>query len=315
MEHPDLIEGHTRFSDAGVFRLRPDLAIVQTVDFFPPVVDDPRDYGRIAAANSLSDCYAMGGKPVTALQVAGFPSGKLDVSVLGEIFAGGAEKVLESGAVVVGGHTVTDSEVKYGLVVTGTIHPERVVSNSGARPGDRLVLTKSIGMGSVSTAIKNGKASDDAIARAVQQMATLNRDACDAMLELGAKGATDITGFGILGHGFELAEASRVTLRIAARRVPVFSDAEELARRGIVSGGAARNRQFLGERVRWLAKVDRALEALLYDSETSGGLLITIAADRAAELVARLRGKGHAAVADVGEVVRRGAAPIEVTGE
>lgn len=315
MEHPDLLEGHARFSDAGVFRLRPDLALVQTVDFFPPLVDDPRDYGLIAAANSLSDVYAMGGVPLTVLNVAGFPSGKLDIGILGDILAGGAEKVIEAGALVVGGHTVEDSEIKFGLAVTGTVHPERLVSNAGARSGDRLVLTKPIGMGSVTTAFKKNKVDDDTLRAAVDIMTSLNRDASELMTELGARGATDITGFGFLGHAFEMAESSGVTLRIDPSRVPVFPAATELAGRGLLSGGARRNREHLGDRILWKSQPGKALEELLYDSETSGGLLIALKPDAASTLVEQLVDKGHSYTCIVGEVVTRGAHAVEMTND
>ena len=312
MDHPDLIEGHARFSDAGVFRLRPDLALVQTVDFFPPIVDDPRDFGRIAAANSLSDCYAMGGKPVTALAIAGFPAKRLPTSILGEIFAGGAEKVLEAGAVILGGHTVEDTEIKYGLSITGTIHPDRVISNAGARPGEALVLTKPIGMGTVSTAIKRKAIHREVIQQAVEIMATLNRDASEAMKALGAKGATDITGFGLLGHGMEMAESSRVTLRLDPERVPLFPGAFDLAKRGLLSGGARRNRDYCGDRVHIDSGIDPVLIELLFDSETSGGLLVALPPDAARELVSRLATQGHSHATVVGEVVSRGAKAVEV---
>jgi selenide,water dikinase len=313
MDHPDLLEGHARFSDAGVFRVRPDLALVQTVDFFPPIVDDPRDFGRIAAANSLSDCYAMGGKPVTALNIAGFPSKKLPASVLGEIFAGGAEKVLEAGALIVGGHTVEDAEVKYGLAVTGTIHPDEIISNAGARAGDALVLTKPLGMGTISTAIKRGALEPEVIREAVETMAMLNRDASDAMKALGARGATDITGFGFLGHGCEMAASSGVTLRIDASRVPLFPGVLALARRGFLSGGAASNRDHSGDNVVISPGIDRALADLLFDSETSGGLLIAIEPAAAEEIVKRLRDRGHAHAAVIGAVLERRQAHIEVS--
>jgi selenide,water dikinase len=315
MEHPDLIEGHARFSDAGVFRLRPDLALVQTVDFFPPLVDDPRDFGRIAAANSLSDVYAMGGTPVTALNIVGFPSGKLDTSILGEILAGGAEKVLEAGAVIVGGHSVRDTEIKYGLAVTGTVHPDRVVSNAGARPGDLLVLTKPLGMGSVSTAIKKGKASPELIAAALEVMKRLNREPSRLMVELGARGATDITGFGLLGHAYEMAESSRVTLVIDPSRVPCLPGALELAARGMASGGAASNRRFLEPHITWRGEVDPPLKEILLDSETSGGLLIALHPGKADELVRRLRDLGHERAGIVGEVRERGRRALEIVSE
>ena len=312
MDHPDLLEGHARFSDAGVFRLRPDLALVQTVDFFPPIVDDPFDYGRIAAANSLSDCYAMGGQPVTALVVAGFSSKKLPVSVLGEIFRGGAEKVLEAGAVLVGGHTVEDAEIKYGLAVTGTVHPDEISSNAGARPGDLLVLTKPLGMGTISTAIKRRAIESSEEEQAIEVMATLNRDAAAEMRALGGRGSTDITGFGFLGHAHEMAASSGVTLRIESSHVPVFDGALDLAEQGHLSGGTGRNREYAGEDVSIGGGVSPLLVSLLFDSETSGGLLISIGAEAAGELVRRLRAKGHGYTAIVGEVIERGPRGIDL---
>jgi selenide,water dikinase len=312
MDHPDLLEGHAQFSDAGVFRLRSDLALVQTVDFFPPIVDDPRDFGRIAAANALSDCYAMGGRPITVLNVAGFPSKKLPISVLGQILAGGAEKVLEAGAVVVGGHTVEDAEVKFGLAVTGVIDPARLVSNAGARPGQTLVLTKPLGMGVVSTALKRGALADAEARSAIEIMATLNRDASEIMLALEATGATDITGFGFFGHAFEFAESSRVTLHIEAGRLPILPVALRLAREGGISGASKRNRAYAGVQTRSAPDMDPALEGLLFDSETSGGLLVALPADRADEMVRRLRERGHAETAIIGEVRTRGSHAVEV---
>lgn len=312
MSHPDLLEGHARFSDAGVFRLRPDLALVQTVDFFPPLVDDPHAYGQIAAANALSDCYAMGGRPITALNIAGFPRKKLDLSVLAEIFAAGATKVMEAGAVVVGGHTVDDSEIKYGLAVTGTVHPDHLVSNAGARAGDTLVLTKPLGMGSVSTAVKKGRIGADPLREAIRCMTTLNADASELMVALGARGATDITGFGLLGHAQEMARSSEVTLRIRVSDVPLFPGVLELARRNMVSGGARRNRQYLKSAVSWRTHAEPALQDLLYDSETSGGLLVSLPPSSVDEYVARLREKGHEHTSVVGDVVPSGEFPIEV---
>jgi selenide,water dikinase len=312
MTHPDLMVGFEHFSDAGVYRLRPDLAIVQTVDFFPPIVNDAADFGAIAAANALSDVYAMGATPITALSIVGFPDKELEMGVLGEILAAGARKVIEAGAVIVGGHSVTDAEIKYGLAVTGIVHPGRVIQNSGARAGDRLVLTKAIGMGSVSTAIKEGKLGEDAVRRAVAAMATLNRDARDLMVEHGARGATDITGFGLLGHARELAEASGVTVRLRARDVPVFQESPELARRGLLSGGARRNRKFIGDRVRIERGVPPELEELLFDSETSGGLLISLAPDAAEKLVEAMHARGREATRIVGDVVEKRAWDVEV---
>ncbi len=313
MSHPDLLVGHGQFSDAGVFRVRPDLAIVQTVDFFPPIVDEPRDFGRIAAANSLSDCYAMGGRPTTVLAVAGFPVKKLPTEVLGEIFAGGADKVVEAGAVIVGGHTVEDAEIKYGLAVTGTVHPDRFLSNAGARPGDALVLTKPLGMGTISTAINRGKISDDLIQHAVEIMATLNKDASEVMIELGAHGCTDITGFGLFGHAFEMSAASGVTLRIRADQVPLVPGVKDLADRGMLSGGVERNRSYVGEEIRLDGGVDARSVDLFFDSETSGGLLISLTPENADALVKRLREGGHSYTARIGEVEERGEKAILLT--
>jgi selenide,water dikinase len=312
MNHPDLLEGHVRFSDAGVFRLRPDLALVQTVDFFPPIVDDPRDFGRIAAANAISDCYAMGGRPVTVLNVAAFPSKKLPISVLGRILAGGAEKVLEAGAVVVGGHTVEGAEVMFGLAVTGVIDPARIVSNAGARPGQALVLTKPLGMGVVSTAVKRGTLAEPEVRAAIEIMATLNRDASEIMLALEATGATDITGFGFIGHAFELAESSQVTLHVESARLPIFPEARRLAAAGGISGASKRNRAYAGERTHCAPGLDPALEGLLFDAETSGGLLVALPASRAEEMVRRLHARGHTQAAVIGEVRTRGAHSVEI---
>ena len=295
-----------------MFRLRPDLALVQTVDFFPPVVDDPREFGRIAAANALSDCYAMGALPRTALNVVGFPRDKLPIEVLGEILAGGAEKVAEAGAVVVGGHTVEDREVKYGLAITGTIDPTVLVTNSGATPGDVLVLTKPIGTGSVATAIKKRKTGAQVASRAIAVMSTLNCDASSAMVDLGARSATDITGFGLLGHAMQLARSSGVTLKICSRDIPLLPGALELAQRGVVSGGVVRNREYVEGAASWDGDRDSALTSLLLDSETSGGLLIALGADEADQIVRRLREKGHPFTTVVGEVEADNGTPLRI---
>lgn len=312
MEHPDLIEGFDHFSDAGVFRLREDLAVAQTVDFFPPVVNDAEDFGRIAAANSLSDVYAMAATPITALSIVGFPSEDVEMSILGKILKAGAEKVLESGAVIIGGHSVVDSEIKFGLAVTGTVHPDKLIRNSGSRVGDCLVLTKPIGMGAISTAIKFGKLDDASIRQASDIMATLNRDASIAMVEYSAHGATDITGFGLLGHCREMAEASGVTIRLQAEEIPLFPGTLELARQKLLSGGSKRNRQFLGDRVQVETNVSTDLADLFFDSETSGGLLISVNPEKAADLVEDLRSRGHSFTKIVGKTVEKGRSCVEV---
>ena len=310
MSHPDLIVGAEHFSDAGVFRLRDDLALVQTTDFFPPLVDDPRAFGRIAAANSLSDCYAMGGRPITALNIAAFPDKELPAEVLVEILAGGAEKVLEAGAVVVGGHTIRDVEVKYGLAVTGIVDPRRLVTNAGARAGDVLVLTKPIGSGTLTTAAKKGLISEAELAECIAVMSALNKAACDAMLSHGAHAATDITGFGLLGHGHELAAASGAAIRIRTASVPLMTHALRLAREGCVTRAHKGTREYLGARLH-VAAVEDALVNLLADAQTSGGLLISLDSDAAERLLADLLRRGVSAAA-IGEVIRGEAGEVFV---
>ncbi|HEY3246442.1 MAG TPA: selenide, water dikinase SelD, partial [Phycisphaerae bacterium] len=247
--HPNLLVGTEHFDDAGVYRLSDTLAIVQTVDFFPPLVDDPFTFGQIAAANSLSDIYAMGGQPLTALNIVGFPDKELDAQILCDILCGGAERIEAAGAVIVGGHSVRDAEVKYGLAVTGTIHPDHVVTNGGAQPGDVLVLTKPIGSAQLTTAAKSGKITESDLAEAVAVMIELNAGACQAMLEVGVSAATDITGFGLLGHAFEMADASGTLLEIEAAKVPLMNLALQLARDGVLTRAEKSNRAHLGDRL------------------------------------------------------------------
>jgi selenide,water dikinase len=294
------LAGTTGFEDAGIFRLDPERALVQTVDFFPPIVDDPRWFGRIAAANSLSDVYAMGGKPITAMNIVGWPKA-LDIEILGEILAGGLEKVVEAGAVLCGGHTVTDTEIKFGLSVTGLVHPKKWWANSGARAGDVLFLTKPIGMGAIATAIKQGKASAEVAQAAMQQMAMLNKSACDAVFDLEVHGATDVTGFGLIGHGHEMAAGAGLTLQLRAKQIPVTVGALELAREGVYSGGSKRERGYLEGRVLVAPGVDDALVALMFDAETSGGLLLAVPAHLASTTEKRLRDVGTLSAAAVGE--------------
>lgn len=299
-EHPNLLAGVQGLEDAGVYRISDDRALVQTVDFFPPIVDDPRWFGRIAAANSLSDVYAMGGKALTGLNIVGWPK-KLDVSLLGEILAGGMDKLREAGAALCGGHSVTDSEIKYGLAVTGEVHPDRVWRNSGAHLGDLVLLSKPLGMGAVSTAIKKAKAGDDMIAAAMEQMAMLNKAAAEALADLQVHGATDVTGFGLLGHGCEMAEAAGLALHISAGQVPIFAGALELSRSGILSGGCARGRENLKGRVHLQSGVDAASADIMFDAETSGGLLIAVPENVAAAAQQRLADAGTPCSTIVGE--------------
>jgi selenide,water dikinase len=275
IEHPDLLAGTAGFEDAGIFRIDPERALVQTVDFFPPIVDDPRWFGRIAAANALSDVYAMGGRPLTALNIVGWPR-ELDVAILGEILAGGMDKLREAGVVLCGGHSVVDAEVKFGMSVTGVVHPERFWRNSGARAGDRVLLTKPVGMGAVATAIKKERVAPDVVQRAMEQMATLNAAAAGALAGVPVHAATDVTGFGLMGHGYEMADGAKLTLRLRARDVPVFEGALQLAEQGVLSGGCKRGRQNLEGKVRIAESVEAARADLFFDAETSGGLLVAV---------------------------------------
>ena len=276
--HPDLLVGLQTSDDAAVIRLSPDLALVQTVDFFAPVVDDPRAYGSIAAANSMSDVFAMGGEVLVALNIAAFPD-DLPGEILAEIFAGGAAKVAEAGGIVAGGHTVTDPEPKYGLSVTGTVHPERILTKAAARPGDAVFLTKPLGTGAITTAMKNGAASGEAATAAISSMSTLNLAAARTARGVGLHACTDITGFGLLGHGSEVATKSGVRLRLSAGAIPLLPGAYDLAAAGHLPGGLDRNRDHFAADpdagVSVAAGVDPVVEALLYDPETSGPLLLT----------------------------------------
>jgi len=290
-EHPDLLVGRGAGDDAGVVRVREDLALIQTVDFFTPIVDDPALFGRIAATNALSDVYAMGGVPLTAMNVVAFPRKTLPLEVLRDILRGGLDVIQEAGALLVGGHSIEDPELKYGLSVTGTVHPERVVTNAGALPGDRMILTKPIGTGVIATAIKRGQASPAVADEAVRWMTTLNRDAAEAIQEVGVHAATDVTGFGLLGHALELAAASRVTIEIRVSSVPLITGARDLAAQGLFPGGSVANRNFCQRALTLDAGVDSLLADLLADAQTSGGLLIAVAPDRADGLHAALDGR------------------------
>jgi len=292
-----------RAEDAGVFKLRDDLAIVQTVDFFTPIVDDPYQFGQIAATNSLSDVYAMGGRPLTALNIACFPNSTMDISVLREVLRGGLDKMHEAGVILVGGHTVDDPELKYGLAVTGIIHPDKVIHNGGARPGDRLILTKPLGTGIIGTAIKGGKAKEEAIARIVTSMSALNREASELMIETGINACTDITGFGLLGHASEMIEGSDVGIIINAATVPLFPEARELAETGMIPGGLHRNRDFRKDMIDIDDKVPQYLQDILFDPQTSGGLLIAVPEKKASKLLKELHTAGIKEATIIGKVV------------
>jgi selenide, water dikinase len=303
---PRLLVGRETFDDAGVFRVSDDLALVQTVDFFAPIVDDPYDFGQIAAANALSDVYAMGGQPLTALNIVAFPTKDLPLDVLTRILAGGQDKVHEAGAFIVGGHTVIDTELKYGLSVTGRAHPDFLLTNAGAKPGDQLILTKPIGNGILATAAKRGQLSPEQQIPMLEAMKTLNGLASRAALALGVRCATDITGFGLLGHLSHVARASKVTLRVALDSVPVFPRVREAVRAGFVTDGSKRNADYLRDLVLWKKGSDED-RAILHDPQTSGGLLVCVERSRAAEYLSRVAG-----AVLIGEVIDRGEVAIEV---
>lgn len=286
--------------DAAVYRLSDDLALVQTVDVFTPIVDDPYQYGAISVANALSDVYAMGARPLLALNIVGFPRGKLPMEILGEILQGGAAKAAEAGVLIVGGHSIDDPEPKYGLAVTGTVHPQRLITNAGGRPGDVLVLTKPLGLGVITTGIKQDKTPPEVADEAIRVMGVLNRAASEAMVEVGVSACTDITGFGLLGHLQEMAEASGTAARISAGQIPFLPQAHTLARQGAIAGGTVRNVEYLRDTVDYDERLDEQTRLLLADAQTSGGLLIAVAPQRLSLLDEALHRRGVAPVAHIG---------------
>jgi selenide,water dikinase len=313
-ERDDLLVGPQTMDDAGVVRLgaagAEGMCLVQTVDYFPPVVDDPYLYGAVAAANAISDVYAMGGQPLSALNLAGFPPGFSDEWMM-EIFRGGFDKVREAGAVLAGGHTVRSVEPQFGFAVTGLVHEKNVIDNEGAKAGDVLYLTKPLGMGSITSANRKGILSTEDLIKAGKVMATLNRDAAIAMVAAGAHAATDITGFGLVGHSYNIAKASNVTLRFDTLDLPLFPGALALAKDGIVSGGCARGRDAIGEYVATASGVDAAIADILFDAETSGGLLISIP-ESAETLLQDELAKLNVMVQRVGNVIPAGAHRIQL---
>ena len=311
MHDENLLVGPGTADDTAVYRLTDDLALLATVDFFTPVVDDPYLFGQIAAANALSDIYAMGGRPVFALNILCFPN-CLPPEVMGDILRGGADKVLEAGAVIAGGHTVTDDEPKYGLAVTGLAPPAGVITNAGALPGDVLVLTKPLGTGVVVAGLKGEIVDEDTINRAVESMRTLNRQAGEAMTRFGLKACTDITGFGLIGHAAEMARASGVSIVLQYGALPLLPGVEELARMGIIPAGAYNNRDYLATEVSLAAELDQAREMILFDPQTSGGLLIAVPGNRAGEFLADLHSRNVALARVVGRVVEKRSALITV---
>ena len=298
-----MLIGAESADDAGVYRISEDLALIQTLDFFPPVVDDPYDFGRIAAANALSDVYAMGGTPKTAMNIVAFPAQSMAVEVLRDILAGGIDILREAETVLLGGHSIVDEELKYGLSVTGFVHPRRVLANRGLLPGDCLVLTKPLGVGIVNTAVKGGLAEEETIRRVTTQMATLNRDAARVMADFAVSACTDVTGFGLLGHLAEMIAGTATRVRIDAGAVPVLPEARDFAAIGLVPAGAYKNREYRRSMVDMAEDFDPLLRDILFDPQTSGGLLIGLAEKQAPALVARLREAGVEAAAIVGQVV------------
>jgi selenide,water dikinase len=298
----NVLVGFDTADDAGVYKLTPECALVQTVDFFTPVVDDPYTFGAIAAANALSDVYAMGGRPVSALSILAWPA-KGDLDELGEILKGGAEKIHEAGCAVLGGHSIADNEIKFGYAVTGLIHPDRIKTNAGARPGDVLILTKRLGTGVISTALKRGIAKEADLEASVESMLTLNRAACEAMLAFDVHGCTDVTGFGLIGHAREMALASNVTIEIDPRAVQFLPGALEYARQGAIPGGLKNNREFASPCVEGQSEFDD----LLYDPQTSGGLLISLPERDAAAIE-----RSFPAAYRMGRVTEKSRKPIRI---
>jgi selenide,water dikinase len=300
---PNLIVGLDRADDAGVYRITDDLAIIQTVDFFTPIVDDPYWFGQIAAANAMSDVYAMGGVPKTAMNLVAFPLKNMDISVLRQIIQGGLDKMKEAEVVLIGGHSVEDDELKYGLSVTGFIHPDRVITKKNLHAGDRLILTKPLGTGIINTAIKGGLASKEIIESVTRLMATLNRDAAEVMGHYPVHACTDITGFGLLGHLAEMVVDSGFGLQLKAHDIPIIPETRAYAGTGLVPGGAYKNREFRENMVDFAPSVDRVFQDILFDPQTSGGLLICVDKESAHPLLDELKEKRVSDSAIIGEVV------------
>jgi selenide,water dikinase len=299
----NVIVGLDRADDAGVYKISDDLALIQTVDFFTPIVDDPYWFGQIAAANALSDVYAMGGTPKTAMNLVAFPVKQMELAVLRQIIQGGLDKLTEAEVVLIGGHSIEDKELKYGLSVTGLVHPSRVLTKKNLRPGDRLVLTKPLGTGIINTAIKAGVASAELTAKVTQLMAFLNRDAAGSMSNFDVSACTDVTGFGLLGHLAEMVSGSGMNVKIFSDQVPMIAEALEFAAMGLIPAGAYKNREFRESMITFAETVERSRQDVLFDPQTSGGLLICVRAQQAEALVAALKDAGIGDAAWIGEIV------------
>ncbi len=311
MHDPNLLVGTETGDDAGVYRIGEDTALVLTVDFFPPIVDDPFSFGSIAVANSLSDIYAMGGKPLLGLNIVGFPA-ELPKDILGEILRGGSTKAREAGCLIIGGHTVDDREPKYGLAAVGLVEPGKQITNAGAKPGDRLVLTKPLGTGIITTAGKNGVARPEVIEGAVAAMSTLNRAASEAMVKVGVNAATDVTGFGLMGHLKGMVEGSDVGAVLRLSNIPVLPGVWELLDQGIAPGGTHRNLDGVDRSVSWHPEISEAAKLLLCDAQTSGGLLISVPGERTDSLMKELQAGGVADSVVIGEISPDGSKGISV---
>jgi selenide,water dikinase len=309
---PGVLVGFENSDDAGVFQLTTDIAVVQTVDYFPPIVDDPFTYGQIAAANALSDIYAMGGQAKTALSIVGFPTKGIDFSVLGSIMRGGLDKLTEAGVALLGGHSVRDEEIKFGYTITGVIEKANIKQNSGARVGDRLILTKPLGIGLITTAIKRGKASTEHVQAAVSTMLQLNRRASEVALEFQVHAMTDVTGFGVIGHASEVAKASQLSIEVDHSNIPLLPGALEYSQEGFCAAGLTNNEEFFGRHVTLSSSVSRDLRNVLFDPQTSGGLLIFCHARDADALLQKLREEQIPAV-DIGCTVKAGEHLLTVT--
>ncbi|WP_141431246.1 selenide, water dikinase SelD [Bacillus sp. 03113] len=307
----DLLVGLDTSDDAGVYRLNDDLALVQTVDFFTPIVDDPYSFGQVAAANAISDIYAMGGKPLTALNIVAFPIATLDKHILADILRGAADKLKEAGATLVGGHSIDDKEPKFGLAVTGLVHPQKIRTNTGARPGDKLILTKPIGVGILTSSIKKGLLTSKEIARVTEVMATLNKKAAETMESYDVHACTDVTGFGLLGHALEIAKGSGVGIRMIQKQVPILEKVRELAEKGVIPGGTKNNYAHIKGSVSFPETMDQVDQWVLCDAVTSGGLLIAVEVEQAEKLLSELHQVGVEAGL-IGEVIEEEAGRIVV---
>ena len=303
IKDPNVLVGMDAIDDAGVYRLSDSLALIQTIDYFTPIVDDPYIFGQIAAANALSDIYAMGGKPLTAMNVVCFPGTTMDMSILRAILEGGLATLRAAHCVLIGGHSVEDAELKYGMAVTGTIHPDNVLAKGNAQPGDKLILTKPLGTGIINTAIKAKMASESASAQVIQSMITLNKDASEIMQKIGVNACTDITGFGLLGHACEMLQQGTVEMVMHSASIPLFHEAEQYARKGLVPGGTQRNKNFRAHQIAFESALPPETSDILFDPQTSGGLLIAVAETKTDQLLEKLREAGIKEAAIIGEVV------------